>query len=604
MGLGFLLLPVLFLLPGFSLLMGLRVEGYFRRFEFAFLCLLLSLALLPFFMIVLDLVGIGVSLFLAVLAVVGFGFAMYILRLTARSKIKFEKINVPLKSDLLALLISIGVCTVFGFSFISFPVFHPNLSIDPVIHSYMVLQILEYGHILNLGSYPSLLGAMPGLPLATRPLGFHALAFLVYAFSETEAIFAVRYFGAFLVCLIPLFCYFVALRLFRKWLIGVFACFVSAFIVPYGLVHFLGMGTYPNVLADLLFLAMLYFIGLFVDTGRWRLLIPISVIGCSLLLAHSMSPGYLFILWLFIPLGPFLSRRIAVLRRWVVSCAFAAIGIFLAIPFVSRFYNVALAWFSGLLVPTGTGGMFLVLPSEEPFTSIFGVSQFLGLYYLWLGPVGFILLVMAVIYILWKARGYWRGFIVFWFAFLFFLSLYPAFSRHFYRISALALIPSMLIISLFLGMFLIQFLEKTIRFKDYLKKYNLFYRRAILVLFLLIMIASGSFCPYMAHIIGSTTLNEKQWASYKAMAWLRTNSAPNASVISVESPLFEYTPAVAGRSFKGDFSFDSSGAYDMAKRTSSSFVVVNRLSEFAQGFELDSRFFKVYENQYVCIYIV
>ena len=42
----------------------------------------------------------------------------------------------------------------------------------------------------------------------------------------------------------------------------------------------------------------------------------------------------------------------------------------------------------------------------------------------------------------------------------------------------------------------------------------------------------------------------------------------------------------------------------MAKRTSSSFVVVNRLSEFAQGFELDSRFFKVYENQYVCIYIV
>ena len=118
MGLGFLLLPVLFLLPGFSLLVGLRMEGFFRRFEFAFLCLILSLALLPFFMIVLDLVGVGVSLFLVVLAVVGFGFAMYILRLTARGKIKFEKINIPLKSDLLALLISIGVCTVFGLSLI------------------------------------------------------------------------------------------------------------------------------------------------------------------------------------------------------------------------------------------------------------------------------------------------------------------------------------------------------------------------------------------------------------------------------------------------------------------------------------------------------
>ena len=226
-----------------------------------------------------------------------------------RPKLKIEKKWLPLAVALIgyaAFLLSLYYYS---------PYFPTAGAFDPIAHASFTEAIL-------LGDGRNLL-----LHNTSYPLGLHFVAAVISSTAGINVLDSLRLLLSLVLIDILLLTYFAAREISGDERLAGIAVLVGAFAVPADLIHFTLVGTFPNVVADGIILALLWQVFSYIKDPNRRAGLTLALLGLGGVVVHS-SIFILFVLfWAIIPIV-FLMRR-SQLKQYTLAALYSISGIVL-----------------------------------------------------------------------------------------------------------------------------------------------------------------------------------------------------------------------------------------------------------------------------------
>ena len=296
-----------------------------------------------------------------------------------RPKLKIEKKWLPLAVALIgyaALLLSLYYYS---------PYFPTAGASDPIAHASFTEAIL-------LGDGRNLL-----LHNTSYPLGLHFVAAVISSTAGINVLDSLRLLLSLVLIDIVLLTYFAAREVLGDERLAGIAVLVGAFAVPADLIHFILVGTFPNVVADGLILALLWQLFCFIKAPSMRAGLTLALLGLGGVVVHSSIIIFFVLLWAMIPIV-FLMHR-SHLRRYVLAASYSISGIFLLILVASPVFGRNM----GRLLDA----YFMLVNSSLPQAHVVFLIAYLNL--LWnfralMGWMSAIATALAIIFVLLKPR--------------------------------------------------------------------------------------------------------------------------------------------------------------------------------------------------------
>jgi hypothetical protein len=226
-------------------------------------------------------------------------------------------------------------------------------------------------------------------------------------------------------------------------------------------------------------------------------------------------------------------------------------------------------------------------------------QQWLHNYVLFAGPLGFLLVVIALIWVRVRLRKQlWPVFLSGWFTLLFLMVFV---SSNDWRLALLSMIPGAGLLGLLLSR-----LQEAIG-KSFISHYTnvRMGKRAATVLMLVVVVIVAVQGP-TAFVVNQDLASGQtlvQSHIYDSMNWIRTHTPPDAAVLSVALQLeYRYLPFVANRTYGGDFNLNSEGILKLQMEFKFSFVAVSTRYVGLSSFNGSNNFRAVYQNPDVIIF--
>ena len=511
----FLLVPLVLVLPGYGwiLLWGLNKRfgvidslGLSFTISVAFVSLItggLSLLTTHYLSYSID-SSLGLSL-------------IFLLVSLARHRAPFHPVIRP-RFDRYMLLLGGTLCAyaaMLGLLSWSAPFYPTADAVDPVSH----IQIVQ-----AIGN-----GSAKALMLhANYAIGMHFVSAVLGSMLDIDALSAIRLLLILTLADLIFLTYFCARSLLKSAQAASFTVLASAFVIPVDAIHFIKIGTFPNILSDAIVIAMVWLTFSYTREPQRSLGLTLTLLAVAGLFVHSSFLIFLVALWAALPVI-FVCQR-SYVRNYLEGIVFATAGIFLLLCLLGAFVaghfdRIFTAYIISSLSPTPVLLIFQTL--------VWNYSVFAG-------SLTGLLIAGGIAFILLRQRSaIGPVFLCVWFGLM---MAGAVVSTQGWRFVLLSLVPA----SFILGN-LIESLRGLRGEMNWSRGFRL-----LMPVLLAAMILSGSFVGLLPRVFDPSN-RVRQEAIVDSMSWLKQNDL-NQSVASVGLWAdYRYLEALTGIPYVGDF---------------------------------------------------
>ena len=450
----------------------------------------------------------------------------------------------------------------------SSPIYPSSDALDPITHAAIVDGIINgSGKVLLLHT--------------TFPIGLHFASALLGRLLDLNGLGALRVLLAMVLIDSFLLTYFCAGAVLGQGSAD-FALLAAAFVVPVDAIHLIKIGTFPNVLSDLIVLAVLWLMFAYMREPNPALGLTLALLTLEGLFVHSTFIIFLTALWIALPV--FFFKYKVHFRNYLMALLFATAGLFsLALVFRSfltaNFERIASYGVSGALF------------TPVPLT----LQTILWNYYSFAGSLAPSLIIAAVIFVLLKRRNSsGSGFACVWFGILI---IGAVVSTDSWRFVLLSMAPG----SLLLGQ-LLSALRQTS--KELSARTNWLKGSGLLApLVLIALVLSGGFITLLPRVYDPAGRTRQQ-AIFASMSWLKQNDH-GYSVVSVGLwSDYRYLYTLTGISYMGDYNESAPSIIAQSMNNGFRYVAVAIQSSQFPTFQYSSSVQEKYQNSIVAIFFI
>lgn len=426
---------------------------------------------------------------------------------------------------------------------------------------------------------------------SSYPLGLHFAAAVISSTAGINVLDSLRLLLSLVLIDIVLLTYFTAREVLGDERLAGIAVLVGAFAIPADLIHFISVGTFANVVADGLILALLWQLFCFIKAPSKRAGSTLALLGLAGVVVHSSIIIFFVLLWAMIPIV-FLMLR-GHLRRYVLAASYSISGIFLIILVASPVFGRNM----GRLL----GAYFTLANSNLPNAQVSFLIAYLNL--LWnfralMGWTSAIATALAIIFVLLKPRkSIAELFMVVWIALLVVGALVSGTTDRFVLFS---MIPATFLVAGLLGWG-----------SDLLATHRKFHirtpkiRMIVVALVLLMLVAYGQF-PRLTSAAYDSVNRSRQMGVQASMGWLMQGNCPRGVASLGLWVEYRFLPTLTGIQYFGDLLYWSKPdtVYKKSVELGFSCVAMETGNQNFHLFEVDSRFQERYRNDAVAIFLV
>jgi hypothetical protein len=453
----------------------------------------------------------------------------------------------------------------------SSPIYPTADAPDPIIHAQIVEAIMNgTGKVLLLHS--------------TSPIGLHfASAVLAYllGFNGLEAL---RVLLAMVLVDSVFLLYYCATTLLGK--VGAsFTILVAGFVLPVDAIHFIKIGTFPNMLSDAIVLAILWLMFAYMKEPNSAMGLTLTFLALGGLFVHSTFVAFLTALWAALPIVAYYYR--VHLRNYLRALLFTTGGL---LALAALFGSFLIANLQRILF-----GSYGIGSTAPPTPILLTVQTLVWNYSVFAGILAPFLIVAAVTRILLKRRisaaiaftCVWLGIMV--------IGMFA--STEGWRFILLSLVPGSFLIGDLLGGFnqsSVKLPAGTTRSKAI---------KSMAPLLLVALVISGSFIPLLPRVYDPASRN-RQEAVFDSMSWLKQNDQRNAVASVGLSNDYRYLQTLTGISYVGDYNESASSMSTQSAIMGFRYVAVAIQSSQFSNFEKSNVVQEKYRNNVVAIFFI
>lgn len=481
-----------------------------------------------------------------------------------RTRPKIQSPRFVIGGDWILLLTVIGIYAIILFSVWWSSPFYPSAdAIDPVIHAGVTEKILNgQGRRVLLDS--------------NFPTGLHFAAAFTGDLLLLDALSSLRLLVALILLESLVLTYFSAHALLGNKKLAKISFFVMAFVMPVEAIHLIRVGTFANIMADMIILGMLWLTCLYVRQPDFALGITILALGLTGVFVHSSYILFLFALWTSIPILRIITGQ--KVRNFLKATIYGTAGLII-------FAVIGWQTFAGYIQRV-TG---YVAGYSYPLWTL---EDMIWNFLTFIGPLNSCMLVLAGFFVLLKQRKeIGRVFPVFWAVLLFIIAF---FSYHDWRYVLFSLVP---------GVFLAGNIIESLSAKASEKIPYRRLKRVPLPLFLILLTLSGGYVC-LATKIYSPYERIRQKHVLDSMQWLERNSNETTIASVGLWSDYRYLPAITGIPYAGDFIEPSEPMLMLSREHGFRYVVVATGNSNLHSFEQDLAFKEKFRNEIVVIFLI
>jgi len=477
-----------------------------------------------------------------------------------------------------SLLLCLGIYVAFlSGLFWSTPYYPTTPAIDSLAHA----QIAQ--SILNGEGRSELLHA-------NYPVGFHFVAAIVMALLGLNALQSVRLLASLVLISILVFISSSAHALFENKNLAALTTIVGALVLPVDAMHFVLIGTYPNIVGDAIVFATVCLLFLYLKEPNLPLAATLGLMGLAGVFMHSSFLLFLAALWLILPIF-LLSRRKHESHLYLRACIYSTIGILaaaiVALPFLrGNMARIRDAYQISNFIGGNTTAQLFQSISVVYATLAYNIVFFVK-------PLNIVAVVLGFILVLLRRRrALGPVFAASWLAVIAILSLFSGETDRFVLFS---MIPAIFIVGNLVGNIPLP------------AKVNLnpVRRKAVVTAVLIILVIFGGFLPLIPAAFNPTTRLHQQDV-FASMTWLEQNRC-SSSVASLGLDLdFRYIEVLTGLQYSGTLPANTTPKEALQKSASMGFgcLAMETGNPNFPSFAVDQAFQERYQNTEVAIFFI
>ena len=413
-------------------------------------------------------------------------------------------------------------------------------------------------------------------------IGMHFVSAVMARLLAVDSLDAIRFLLSVVIVVSVFLTYFCARSLLGNRIAANLTLIVAAFIIPADAIHFIKVGTFPNILSDALVVAMLWLIASYTREPSRALGLTLTFLGLAGLFVHSTFLMFLGALWLALP--AFLVSYRRYFKNYLKSLFFTTAGLFCLFVLLGSFVSASLGRiFTGYVEASFS-------PTPLPLTLQILVWNYLAL----ASPLATLSIIAAIVFVLAKQRNaIWPVFACMWFGLLVVAAII---SDQGWRFILLSMVPASFLLGSSLGS--LGELSALRARRNWSTA-----RRMLLPILLFGLILSGSFVGLLPRAFDPSS-RVKEEAVVNSMWWLKQNG-DGRSVASVELPLdYRYLTTLTGIAYAGDFNESANSMVAQAGGGRFVYVAVAIQGTQFPTFELSSMVVEKYQNSVVAIFLI
>jgi hypothetical protein len=562
----FFLVPLEFLLPGYA---WIRFSGLDKRFsimETLVISFVLSVSFTSLFTAGLSLVtshylsySVAASLGLSLILLI----ASIRLRKPVRSSLpKLNRAMFPVFAT--ACVYAATLVTLFWSS-----PFYPTADApDPITHA-QVVEAISNGL------------ARTTLIHSNYPIGMHFVAAILGALVGVDSLTAIRFLLSLVIVVTVFLTYFCARNVLGSDYANL-AVIASAFIVPADAIHFIKVGTFPNVLSDALIIATLWLITSYTKEPNHSLGLTLTFLAVTGFFVHSTFLIFLAALWLALPV--FYVAHRGRFGNYLMGLLFATVGLFVLLVLLGSFMSASFGRiFTGYVVSS-----FSSIP-------VYLYIQLLVYNYSFLaGPLGALSVFASVVFILAKRRSaIWPVLLCVWFAVPMVAAII---SPEGWRFILLSMVPGGLLLGASIGS--LRELTSVPARMNWAKA-----RRILVPILICVLILSGGFVSLLPRVFDPSS-RAREEAIVDSMSWLKQNDNGQGVASVGLSADYRYLTTLTGITYAGDFNESANSTVAEARGGNFAYVAVALQSPQFPTFQSSNMVQEKYRNSVVTIFFI
>ncbi len=560
------LVPIELFLPGYAWVLFSGLNSRFGIAERLALSFIISVSFTSLFTAGLSLVT---SHYLSYSVGGSLGLSTILLILSFRHGNLFRRPLPKLDRTMLPVIATACIYVVVLTSLFWSSPFYPNTdAYDPITHAQVVEGIIDgFGRTLLLHS--------------NYAIGLHFVSAVLARLLAVDSLDAIRFLLSMVIVVSVFLTYFSARSLLGKGN-AIFALIVAAFIIPADAIHFIRVGTFPNILADAVVVAMLWLIVSYTTEPNRALGLTLTFLAVAGLFVHSSFLMFIAALWVALPVFLISYRRY--FKNYFKSVLFTTAGLFCLFVLLGSFLSASLERiFTGYVASSFS-------PTPVPLLLQVLVWNYVAL----AGPLATVSIVAAVVFVVVKQRkAIWPIFGCIWFGLL----VVAAFiAPEGWRFILLSLVPASFLLGDSLGS-----LGKLRTLSACGSRLTA--RRMLLPILLCGLILSGSFVGLLPRVFDPSSRSREE-AVVASMSWLKQNGV-GRSVASVELSLdYRYLTTLTGLAYVGDFNESANSMVVQTGGAKFGYVAIAVQGTQFPTFESSNMFVEKYQNSVVAIFFI
>jgi hypothetical protein len=423
------------------------------------------------------------------------------------------------------------------------------------------------------------------------PVGLHFTSAIVMTLLGLNALESLNALPSLVLITSPILIFAAAHALFRNENLAGFTAVVGTLILPVDAMHFVLIGTYPNMVEDAIILVTIFLFLSYLKEPSMPIGVTLALVGVAGVLTHSSFLLFLAVLWLLSPVVYMLFRGKRQIRQYFQACIFSTVGILFAVLVALSFLRGNLERvLSAYSITNYIGGATIT----QLLQSIAVVYETLAQNVLFLvKPLNIIAIILGFILVAAKVRqSVAHMFLAGWFAILVALSLVSGQTDRFVLFS---MVPAI---------FLVGYLVGNIPDLNKMKLKSVDRRIAVAVA-LIVLVAFGGFVPLLPIAIDpSRRVHQENIVA--SMEWLEQNHCPSETASLGMGLDYRYLPVLTNVQYSGALPYSMTPDLVLQESKSMGFgcVVMQTSNPIIHSFELNQGFQERYRNTEVAIFFI
>jgi hypothetical protein len=424
------------------------------------------------------------------------------------------------------------------------------------------------------------------------PVGLHFVAAITMELLGVNAIQSLRVVASIVLMTTPVLIFISARALLGNKNLAAVTTIVGALALPADMIHFVLIGTYPNILADAIVFAVLFLIFSYVKEPSPRVGVTLAVMGLAGTFIHSSFLLFLGVSWLALMCIQRLFIGKHDFARYLRACLFATSGVLLAalvaLPLFERSMQRILdAYFAGA---TATWPQLMAI---LPIIYVTFAWNFVFL----VKPTNLIAIGFGIIFIAMKQRRLLGQ--IYGTSWIILLVILAFVSGQTDRFVLFCMLPATFIVGNLVGTLprLISSWKGTLS--------RTLTSRTIVPLTMLLLITTGGFLPLVSTAYNPASRVHEQDV-LASMEWLKQNGCPG-KIASIGLGLdYRYVQLLTGLQYSGDLPQNTPPDVALQKSATIGFgcLAIETDNQNFPSFELNQAFQEKYYNAEIAIFFI